>query len=176
MVDWYKTFSDMQRGDDGAAIGEVTFSRRMFKYIALLLLLVSSFHAIRLWSGSVSWFGMEERNVRAAPEWMHTPVSTNLLSDSFGLSLPLFALKGQEIVIQYRLSSAQQKRNAPYAGLMLSCLCAVRNYGHFKIEEPGTGVITFPVPETNLYTVRITQSVGPAGEASIGSYYWGVKS
>jgi hypothetical protein len=176
MVDWYRTMSDMARGDDGPVIGEISITSRMLKSIAAVLLLACIFQLARLLSGSVAWVGVEERNVRTAPAWMHTQVSTNLLSDGFGVSLPIVALKGQEIVIQYRLSSAEQNFQAPHAWAMVTCLCAVQNYGHFRIEKPGNGEIAMPVRETGLYTVKLSQSAGPKGEASAGVYYWGVRS
>lgn len=175
MVDWYKTMSDLDRdeGDHGNAI---KITSRMVKLILAILILAGLFHALRLWSGSVSWLGIEERSVRAAPGWMHTPLSANTLDDRFGLSLPLFALEGQEIVVQYKLSSAQQNAKAPFARLMVSCFCPASNWHQPRIEQPGSGEIALPVTQTGFYTVKIAQSAGPEGEVSAGIYYLGIRS
>ncbi len=176
MTDWYKTMSDMSRGNDGPVVSELKITSRVLKVIVALFFIIFFVHAIRLWSGSVSWFGIEEREVRAAPAWAHTPVSTNLLSSGFGLTLPVFALEGQEIIIQYKLSSAQQNIESPYARVLVSCFCPVEYYGHFRIRGPGNGEFTMPVKRNGLYVVQMGQSSGPKGEVSIGSYYWGIRS
>lgn len=57
----------------------------MVKIILAIRILLGLFHALPLWSGSMSWLGMEERSVRAAPGGMHTRVSTITINDRFGL-------------------------------------------------------------------------------------------
>ncbi len=177
MVDWYKTMARMHRdGDAAVQLGEIGIGRTFVTVLGVLLILIAGNHLIRLGVGSISWLGIAEINVRAAPDRVHTPVSTNLLSDRFQLSFPMLALKGQEIVVRYNLSSRHGDRVAPHARVMVSCFCAASNWHHVTIEHPRTGELILPVRGFGFYDVNIRQSAGPDGEGSVGNYSWGIRS
>jgi hypothetical protein len=179
MVDWYRNFDAMQRQSDAyeaVPLGALRVGRTFLCAALFLLILFALFHQARLWTGSVSWLGMAESSVKAAPGWMQTPLSANAVHEDLSLSLPMFAMRGQDIVVRHSLSSPDATASAPRARLLISCLCPTENWHHFTIDGPGSGETAFPVRDGGFYSVDILQSSGPDGRTSIGTYRWGLRA
>lgn len=179
MVDWHKTFDEMRRqSDDYGAVplGTVRIGRKLLVAALLLLVLFALFHQMRLWTGSVSWLGFAESSAKAAPGWMRTPLSGNVVRDDFGLGIPMLAARGQEIVVRYDLSSPDATAAAPRARLLISCLCPAEHWHQFTIDGSAEGETSFPVSHGGFYMVDLSQSPGPDGAASAGAYRWGLRA
>jgi hypothetical protein len=177
MVDWYKAMAGMGEESGGISLGVMRIGRKLAIGSVALLVALFLVHQVRLAMGLVSWFGMTETNIGAAPDWMHTPASTNLRRDDYGLGVPMLAVRGQEIVVRYRLSSTGEAASAPRARVLVSCWCAVGNWQHLRIEGPGQGELVVPIRSGGLYSVQVAgQSAGANGRASVGSYRWGLRT
>ncbi len=178
MVDWSRTMAHMQEEDSGITLGTLRIGWRAPLLIAAL---IAAYHHVTVWTGAVSWLGYREIEVRGAPQWMHSPLSTNQMSDNFGVSVPMPAFGGQEIILRHDLSSSNlsssgPSRSAPFARVLISCFCPAKNWRHFRIEGKGAGELAMPIHAFGFYTVDISQSAGPSGEKSVGRYRWGVRA
>jgi hypothetical protein len=177
MVDWYRIAEGMYRdGDISVGRGEIQIGRSFLLVLCLLLAAAIGNHFLRLSLGATSWLGYVERNVREAPGWMHSPISNNMLSDDFGLSAPLLARKGQEIVVHYSLSSQHATTESPRATIFVTCFCPDDSRMWFRVEGPKEGETSFTVPMSGWYSIDVRQSGGPDGEASVGTFYWGLRN
>ncbi|MFM5924945.1 MAG: hypothetical protein ACKOPG_12255 [Novosphingobium sp.] len=170
---WYETMGSMYANPDCDAVGarDINIGERAIIVCLTLLSLVAANHVYRLQSGAVSWFGYQRISGSDAPEWMHTPLSTNMTSEGIRLGLPMPAQEGQEIVVHYTLNA----KGPASAQLYVTCGFPCSNRKMFWIKGLATGEFTMPVTDGDFYSLKVSQGLPADRSPSEGAYWFGVR-
>lgn len=174
---WAKRTYETPDDSDGVTLGEIRLSGRWLWWLAVAAGGLLLFALARLMLGLTVWAGFAEVSVTTAPQWTHTPFSTNSVASSAGAITVVPAMYGQQIIIDYDLRG-EKFAKAPglsAARISVTCLCPSSNWATFSIPEAAKGQFVMPVGASSLYSVDIYQAPQSNGKASIGQYYWGVR-
>lgn len=130
-------------------------------------------------SGGTVWKGYKETAVTAHKGWSDTPFSAPALDTGFEFNLPLFARRGEQLVVNYQHDSDFVAAGGAFpVRAYVHCFmgCSAKDGQSMTVDAAGSGEVSVILPRTSLYHVKIIQTSKRDGSTSRGIFWWGTRS